>query len=433
MRASTRATTAVLFAINLLTGCTHLPTPSPSPLDASRYAEIDIAVESFIARRQMPGAVFWLERNGVSYQKAFGRQTFEADANVTNLNTVFDAASLTKVIATAPSIMLLIEEGKVALDTPLIQYFPECSRGGKDAISVRHLLTHTSGLAAGLPSIPSWRGEEAAFKLACAQAVTHPPGSFFRYSDINFTLLGMLVQRASGLPLNEFAAKRLYGPLRMRDTGYLPLERMARARIAPTQRIVDPLAQSLHRDLHDGQVLQGVVHDPTVRFLGGVGGSAGVFTTVSDLARFARMMLNEGELDGVRVLSRESVRLMSSVQSPSGSEWRRSAGWDIDSPYSRPRGSVFPIGSYGHTGFTGCILWIDPFSKTFFVFLSNRVYPNDKANILELYGKLGSAAAQAVAGFDFGHVAGALSAKPAPLAPAPAPFPAPFPPPASSR
>lgn len=174
MRASTRATTAVLFAINLLTGCTHLPTPSPSPLDASRYAQIDIAVESFIARRQMPGAVFWLERNGVSYQKAFGRQTFEADANVTNLNTVFDAASLTKVIATAPSIMLLIEEGKVALDTPLIQYFPECSRGGKDAISVRHLLTHTSGLAAGLPSIPSWRGEEAAFKLACAQAVTHP-------------------------------------------------------------------------------------------------------------------------------------------------------------------------------------------------------------------------------------------------------------------
>ncbi len=391
---------------------------SHPPLDANRYVEIDVAVESFIDRRQMPGAAFWLERDGTSYQKAFGRQTFEADAEATSLNTIFDAASLTKVVATAPAIMLLIEEGKVALEAPVIQYFPECSGGGKDAISVRHLLTHTSGLAAGLPAAPSWRGEDAAFKLACAQAVTHPPGSYFRYSDINFILLGLLVQRVSGLPLNEFATKRLYGPLRMHDTGYLPLEKIAPARIAPTQKMLDRSTQSLHRDLLDGQVLQGMVHDPTVRFMGGVGGSAGVFTTVADLARFARMMLNEGELDGVRVLSRESVRLMGSVQSPSGGEWRRGAGWDIDSPYSRPRGRMFPIGSYGHTGFTGCILWIDPFSKTFFAFLSNRVYPNDKANILELYSKLGTLAAQAVAGFDFGQVAGALPARSVPVVPA---------------
>jgi CubicO group peptidase (beta-lactamase class C family) len=214
----------------------------------------------------------------------------------------------------------------------------------------------------------------------------------------------------------------------MRDTGYLPLTKTGAAHIAPTQKMIDRLSQSLHRDLADDAVLQGVVHDPTIRFMGGVGGSAGVFTTVGDLARFARMMLNEGELDGVRVLSRESVRLMSSVQSPSGGEWRRSAGWDIDSPYSRPRGSVFPIGSYGHTGFTGCILWIDPFSKTFFAFLSNRVYPNDKANILELYSKLGMLAAQAVAGFDFRQVDGALAARPAPAASDPATAP-----PASSR
>ena len=379
--------------------------PTLPPLDASRFAEIDAAIESTIARRQMPGAVYWLERNGASYQKAYGKHTFESTAAATNLDTVFDAASLTKVVATAPSVMLLIEEGKVALDAPLIQYSPECSGGGKEAISVRHLLTHTSGLAAGLSATPTWRGEDAAFKLACAQTVTHTPGTFFRYSDINFILLGLLVQRVSGLPLNEFAAKRLYGPLRMHDTGYLPLKKVAVARIPPTQKMIDKSVQPLHGDLTEGQDLRGVVHDPTIRFMGGVGGSAGVFTTAGDLARFARMMLGEGELDGVRVLSRESVRLMNTVQSPAGIKALRSAGWDIDSPpYSRPRGTLFPIGSYGHTGFTGCFLWIDPLSKTFHLLLSNRVFPDDRGNILALYTRLGTLAAQTVVGFDFKQV-----------------------------
>ena len=406
---NTRTATLVSFAvaINLLTGCTHMST-SP-PLEAGRFAAIDTAIEAFIARRQMPGAVFWLERNGASYQKAYGRHTFESGAEAMTLDSVFDAASLTKVMATAPSVMLLVEDGKLALDAPLIQYFPECAGGGKEAISVRHLLTHTSGLAAGLPATPPWRGEEAALKLACEQIVTHLPGSFFRYSDINFVLLGLLVKRISGQPLNEFAAQRLFGPLKMHHTGFVPRARRPAtelSHIAPTQKMLDRPAQALHGDLADGEVLRGVVHDPTIRFMGGVGGSAGVFTTAGDVARFARMMLNDGELEGVRGLSRESVRLMSTVQSPPGIETRRSAGWDIESPYSRPRGSVFPIGSYGHTGFTGCILWIDPFSKTFYVLLSNRVYPDDKASILELYSKLGTLVARAVAGFDFRQVPG---------------------------
>ena len=195
---------------------------SPS-LEASRFAEIDAAIESFINRRQMPGAVFWLERDSATYRQAYGRQTFESGADAMALDTVFDAASLTKVIATAPAVMLLIEEGKVALDAALNRYVAECSGGGKEAISVRHLLTHTSGLAAGLPATPLWRGQYAAFKLACAQAVTHPPGTLFRYSDINFILLGLLVQRVSGVPLDEFVAKQLYVPLNMPRTGYLPL------------------------------------------------------------------------------------------------------------------------------------------------------------------------------------------------------------------
>ena len=400
---------SAMIAMTQLSACQHRI--NPSILDPDRLAPIDAAIESFIDRRQMPGAVYWLERRkgqeSAVYQKAYGRHTYDANAEKITLDTVFDAASLTKVIATAPSVMLLIEEGKLKIDAPLIEYFPECTGGGKDAITLRHLLTHTSGLAAGLPSTPVWRGEAAALALACKQTVTHPPGTFFRYSDINFTLLGILVQRIGGMPLDQFATRRLFAPLGMRDTGYLPLKRIPRERIAPTQQLLDRATQKLHGDLADGGELRGVVHDPTVRFMGGVGGSAGVFITAADLARYARMIVNDGIAvnddgsDGVRVLSRESVRLMHEVQSPTGITELRSAGWDIHSPFSRPRGRVFPIGSFGHTGFTGCILWIDPYSKTFFVFLSNRVYPNDRGNILDLYGQLGTLSAQAVAGVDF--------------------------------
>lgn len=414
----------MLIGLCSLAACTHMTTnnvtttvPAPPALDAGKFAGIDAAIESFIGRQQMPGAVFHLERGGVVHEKAYGRLSFDADSPPVVLDTIFDAASLTKVVATTPSVMLLIEQGAIALDAPLVRYFPECGSGGKEAITVRHLLTHTSGLAAGLPPNPPWRGEEAAFKLACVQTVSHPPGTHFLYSDINFLLLGLLVQRVSGIRLNEFAQQRIHRRLGMRDTFFLPLQNIAASRIAPTQKMLDRATQPLHADLRDGELLRGIVHDPTVRFMGGVGGSAGLFTTIGDLSRYARMIVNGGELDGVRIMSAESIRLMSTLQSPAGLlsvDGRRSAGWDIDSPYARPRGSIFPIGSFGHTGFTGCILWIDPFSKTFYAFLSNRVYPNDKSNILELYSRLGTLSAEAVAGFDFGHVPGALPPRPAP-------------------
>jgi CubicO group peptidase (beta-lactamase class C family) len=409
----------MLFTLGVITAaCTHMSTPnvnSAAPaqpaLDAGKFAAIDAAIDSFISRQQMPGAVFHLERGGIVHEKAYGRLNFDTDAQPVAPDTIFDAASLTKVVATTPSIMLLIEQGSIALDAPLVRYFPDCGGGGKDAITIRHLLTHTSGLAAGLPPNPPWRGEQAAFKLACAQTVNHPPGTNFLYSDINFLLLGLLVQRVSGMPLNDFAQQRIHRKLGMRDTFFLPLQNIAASRIAPTQKMLDRATQPLHIDLRDGEMLRGIVHDPTVRFMGGVGGSAGLFTTIGDLSRYARMVVNGGELDGVRVLSAESIRLMSTLQSPASLQsvdGRRTAGWDLDSPYARPRGSIFPIGSFGHTGFTGCILWIDPFSKTFFAFLSNRVYPNDKNNILELYTRLGTLSAEAVNGFDFGNVPGAL-------------------------
>jgi len=372
--------------------------PQSAQLDAARFPEIDAAVEQAVAAHQLPGAVVHLERGGQAYERAYGKLSYEPDARPVGAATVFDAASLSKVLATAPSVLKLVEEGRIDLDAKLVTYFPECANGGKDAITIRHLLTHSSGLPSGLPAKPAWHGDAAAHALACSQAVTHPPGTFFRYSDINYILLGQLVQKVSGMPLDEFARTRIFEPLKMLDTGYVPLRRMDSARvalIAPTQKGREDGGAG-HGDLAPGQLLQGVVHDPTARRMDGVAGSAGVFTTAHDVARYARMLLQGGELDGVRILSADSVRLMTTPQSPAGIEALRGLGMDINSPYAvRPRGTLFPVGSYGHTGFTGCVLWIDPGSRTFYVLLSNRVYPDDKSNVLALYTRLGTLAAQA--------------------------------------
>ncbi|WP_426177827.1 serine hydrolase domain-containing protein [Massilia sp. TWR1-2-2] len=371
----------------LAAGCVPLAPAPATQLDRARFADIDRAIGAVLATRGMPGAVFHLERNGEQYQRAYGRLSYDDGAAAVAPATVFDAASLTKVLATAPSVLLLAEAGKLDLEAPIVRYFPECGGDGKDGITVRHLLTHSSGLPAGLPALPAWEGDAAAHALACGRPVTDAPGAAFRYSDINYILLGQLVQRVSGMPLDQFAQRHIFTPLRMRHTGYLPLARIDAAAIAPTQRGA-------------AGVLQGVVHDPTARRMRGVAGSAGVFTSAGDVARFARMLLAGGELDGTRILGADSVRLMTTVQSPPALPQLRAMGMDIDSPFARPRGELFRIGSYGHTGFTGCVLWIDPHSGTFFVLLSNRVYPDDKSNILPLYGRLGTLAAQAALGVD---------------------------------
>ncbi|MDL2355886.1 MAG: serine hydrolase [Pseudomonadota bacterium] len=395
----TASAVAALFSA----GCAQLPAAPAAQLDRARIAEIDGAINAVIADRRMPGALFHLERNGDSYERAYGRLSYDADAAPVDTGTLFDAASLTKILATAPSVLLLAEQGKIDLEAPLSRYFPECGGKGKDGMTIRHLLTHSSGLPAGLAAKPAWEGQAAAHALACAKDVTDKPGTAFRYSDINYILLGQLVQLVSGMPLDQFAQRHIFTPLGMTDTGFLPLARFGAARIAPTH--VSPLLdddKALHPGLAHGAVLQGVVHDPTARRMGGVAGSAGVFTTTRDVARFARMLLAGGALDGVRILGADSVRLMTTVQSPAGVAQTRGMGMDIDSPFAtRPRGALFPVGSYGHTGFTGCILWIEPSSHTFYVLLSNRVYPDDKSNILPLYDRLGTLAAQSVLGVDF--------------------------------
>jgi uncharacterized protein YbbC (DUF1343 family) len=225
-----------------------------------------------------------------------------------------------------------------------------------------------------------------------------PPGTAFRYSDINFFLLGEIVQRVGGKPLEEFAWREIFERLKMEDTGFLPGE-SKRPRIAPTE-------------VREGKPWLGIVHDPTARKMGGVAGHAGLFTTAADLARYARMLVNEGELEGARIFKPETVRMMTGVQTPENISARRGFGWDIDTGYSGPRGKIFPLGSYGHTGWTGTSIWIDPFSQSFVIFLSNRNHPTEKGNVGPLRARLGTLAAEAIADFNFAYVPGALAAAP---------------------
>jgi uncharacterized protein YbbC (DUF1343 family)/CubicO group peptidase (beta-lactamase class C family) len=351
------------------------------PFRADKLAALDAAIAATLSASNAPGAVLWLERAGEVYRKAYGRRALVPASEPMTEDTIFDAASLTKVVATTPAILLLIEEGKVKLDEAAQTYLPEFTGNEREKITVRHLLTHTSGLRPGIPQKAPWAGYAEGIKLACAEQPEKPPGTAFRYSDVNFLLLGEIVRRASGEPLNEFAARRIFRPLKMDDTGFLPPPGR-RAQIAPTEPA-------------EGKMLRGVVHDPTARRMGGVAGHAGLFTTARDLARYARMLLNGGELEGARVLKPETVALMTRVQTPPEMKDRRGLGWDMDTSYSKPRGAVFPAGSFGHTGFTGTSLWIDPGSRAFVILLSNRLHPDGKGNVSDLREAVGTLAAEA--------------------------------------
>ncbi|MDR7272629.1 CubicO group peptidase (beta-lactamase class C family) [Pelomonas saccharophila] len=375
-------TAAGLLAAALLASCAHHTALAPAPL-----ADADAAVERFIAQGQLPGAALWIERVGHgSHHRAYGRRAVDPAPEVLDETTVFDAASLTKPVVTATLVQLLRERGQLDVEAPLQRYLPGCGGADKAGITLRQLLTHSSGLPSGLPrnGAGSWAGKDEALRIACELPLAAPPGTQFRYSDVNYILLGLIVERAAGMPLERLAEQWLFQPLGMKDSGYLPLRRMDASRIAPTEKLAD------------GQVLRGEVHDPTARKMGGVAGHAGLFTTTADLARFARMLLGGGVAeDGRRLLSADSVVLLTMPQSPPELAEQRGMGWDIASPYARPRGSLYPPTSFGHTGFTGCAFWLDPASQSFFVLLSNRVHPVAGTNVLPLYGELGTLAARA--------------------------------------
>lgn len=363
-----------------------------------RLSEMDTAINEAIAEKKCPGGVLWFQHgvyNEHNYHKAFGKRAVVPAEEPMTEDTIFDAASLTKVVATTPAMMLLIERGKVSLDDKVTKYIPEFGAEGKGDITVRQLFTHTSGLRPDVSLKPDWDGYDTAIRLMCEEKLSSAPGEKVTYSDSGMILLGEIVRRVAREPLDKFVKREVYDRLGMKDTGFNP-PKSKLARIAPTE-------------VEAGVPVRGIVHDPRARRMGGVAGHAGLFFTASDLARYARMLLNLGELDGVRIFKPETVKLMTSVQTPANVSSRRGLGWDIDSSYSGPRGKLFPLGSYGHTGWTGTSLWIDPFSKTFVIFLSNRNHPTEKGSVIALRSKLGTLAAEAVADFDFANVPGALA------------------------
>lgn len=362
---------------------------------AGKLAEIDQAINAAIADGKCPGGVFWLQHDGASYHRAYGNRAVVPATEPMTEDTLFDAASLTKVVACTPAVMLLVERGQLGLDDRVAKYLPAFTGGGKEDVTIRQLITHTSGLRPDISLKPDWNGNEAAIQLACAEKLAGKPGEKIVYSDTGPILLGEIVHRITGQPLDQFLQKEVYGPLGMKDTGFNP-PKSKLPRIAPTE-------------VENGVPVRGVVHDPRARRMGGVAGHAGLFFTASDLARYAQMLLNGGELDGVRIFKPETVKLMTSVQTPPNIVGRRGIGWDIDTGYSGPRGELFPLGSYGHTGWTGTSIWIDPFSKSFVIFLSNRNHPTEDGSVLALRRKLGTLAAQAITDFDFANVAGALA------------------------
>jgi uncharacterized protein YbbC (DUF1343 family)/CubicO group peptidase (beta-lactamase class C family) len=345
-----------------------------------RLASVDAVIEQAIQDGNIPGAVLVVGHNGkVIYRKAYGNRALEPRREPMTLETIFDLASLTKVVATTTAVMKLVEQGKVRLNDPVAKYLPEFAQNGKEDISVRQLLTHYSGLAPDLDLKTAWDGKEKAYQMAFAETPEAPPGSRFSYSDVNFIVLGALVERVSGETLDKYCERYIFAPLKMMHTRFTPPAAW-RPKIAPTQ-----YDENEH-------MLRGAVHDPTARRMGGVAGHAGLFSTADDLATFSQALLNGGG----GVLSAPSVEKMTRPEQPPSAPVLRGFGWDIDSPFSSNRGDLLPVGSYGHTGFTGTSMWIDATTQTYIILLTNAVHPRGKENAIALRSKVATAVAAAL-------------------------------------
>jgi uncharacterized protein YbbC (DUF1343 family)/CubicO group peptidase (beta-lactamase class C family) len=362
----------------------------------SGFSRIDALVQEAIAAKQTPGAVVVVgQGERTLYEKAFGSRAVAPAVEPMSVDTVFDVASLTKVVATTTAVMTLIEDGRLRLNDPVASHIPGFERYGKGNITIRHLLTHVSGLRPDVDLHP-WTGYDTAIELAKDEVPTAAPNEAFVYSDINFFLLGHIVTRITGESLDAYTRRVVFEPLGMKETGFNPPSAWL-PRIAPTERCAGPDPGTPCKR-PDAPPLRGVVHDPTARRMGGVAGHAGLFSTARDLQRFVRMLIGNGQLDGVRVLSAASVRAMTSPQTPPGMRAVRGFGWDIDTQFSSNRGDLFPVGSYGHTGFTGTSIWIDPASAGWVIFLSNRVHPDATGDVTPLRSRVATVAAAEISG-----------------------------------
>ena len=351
----------------------------PSDRIGAFDAQVQRLVEQSIAEKKMPGCIVAVgNRDGVFYQKAFGNRSLDPVAPMT-LDTVFDMASITKPVATATSIMQLIERGEMRLKDKVSSYFPEFATNEKEPITVEHLLLHTSGLIPDNPLADYLSGPDTAWEKILGLSLSAPIATAFKYSDVNFIVLGKIVEKISGKTLDAYTRENIFEPLGMKETGYLPNESL-RSRCAPTEK-------------RDGNWIQGQVHDPRAYHLGGVAGHAGLFSTTHDLSLYAISMLRTIHGPASReILSPATLDKMTrGYLVPNG---LRGLGWDKRSGFSVNRGDLFSEKAFGHGGFTGTVLWIDPGTDLFFIFLSNRVHPDGKGLINPLAGKIANQAVQ---------------------------------------
>lgn len=360
------------------------PLPKANPEDvgmsSKRLSKIDVVVKKAIDEKKIPGAAILVARKGkVVYKKAFGYSSIEPEKIILKDDMIFDLASVSKPIGTATAVMMLVEEGKLRLTDEVRKYIPDFSpfidKDGKhEHAKIYHLLTHTSGLPpyTNADTVKMLYGGAAGDSLMSHIArlpKNNPPGAKFDYSCLGFITLANIVKIVSGKSLKDFDEEYIFKPLKLKNIGYVPDEEMKK-KCVPTEKT-------------DGVILCGVVHDPLARLQKGISGNAGLFSNLDDLSVMVQMYLNGGEYNGTRILSPLTVKLMTSIYEPV-KKAGRGLGWDIASDYMGQRGDIFPLGSYGHTGFTGTSIIVDPFSQTQLIILSNRVHPDGKGEIMQL-------------------------------------------------
>jgi CubicO group peptidase (beta-lactamase class C family) len=371
--------------------------PEEVGLLSSHLKYIEDAVAASIQAGETPGAVVLLARHGrIVYFRAFGSRSIQPKIEPMTVDTIFDVASLTKVMATAPSVMMLVENGTLRLDDKVKRYLPGFAGGGKDSITLRHLLTHYSGLPPDYDLSRQWFGYAAAMEELWKLKTNSEPGKEFVYSDLNYIILGEIIRAVSGKTLDVFAHENIFVPLGMTDTGFHPDPKLV-PRIAPTESRRNTLKylKGMTSLASLDQILRGEVHDPTAWRMGGTAGHAGLFSSAQDMAVFAQTMLNGGSYQSVRILSPMSIQAMTRPQSPANATEIRGFGWDLESTYSAPRGDIFK-GGYGHTGFSGTSLWVHPPTDTFVIILSNRVHPEGGKDLNHLRGAIANIVAGAI-------------------------------------
>jgi uncharacterized protein YbbC (DUF1343 family)/CubicO group peptidase (beta-lactamase class C family) len=403
-----RRSLAALVALSLglvvmaLSGCAHVPpplppvivepTPPPPPappprpatteIDSPRFARIGQVAKREIAAGHIPGAVILVGHQGrIVYRKAFGLRAVDPCPEPMRVDTIFDLASLTKVVATTMAVMELVDRGCLRLDAPVAKYWPAFAANGKGCITIRQLLMHTSGLRPGLMARFRWSDYDGAMAAIIKDHPVTTPGTRFCYSDVNFITLGEIVHRVSHMPLDVYCAKEVFSPLGMKDTCFKPPATL-KPRIAPTD--------------YQGSLRWGQVSDPTAYRMGGVAGHAGVFSTANDLALLAQTLIDHGRRRGKCILAEKTVTAMEKPRRISGSTILRGLGWDVCSPYSKIFDTSFPTGSFGHTGYTGTSIWIDPRSETYLIILTSRLHPHGKGNVKPLRVQIAAAVAAAV-------------------------------------